>query len=799
MKREITVILFALLCVSPAISDVPAEYKPNAEATVLWYKQPAKVWSDAMPLGNGRLGAMVFGDPEKERILLNEETVWTGGPYNPTNIEGAKHIQEIRDLVFKGNYAKAHWAFGRYLMGYPVEQQKYQPLGDLWLVFPGHKDVADYRRDLDMDTAVASVRYTHDGVVFRRETLVSSVDQVVAVRLTADKPGRISFRSQLTGYRNGAHSNYGSEQFRMDPIAPDTLQLAGHTSSYLGIEWKIKYHARAKFIVDGGSMAVDYNSLTVTDADAVTILIPAATNFVNYRDVSASEKERVMTALAGVAGKSYQQIKKDHIAAHRKLFRRVSINLGSSATSQLPTDQRCKAFVEGKADPQLASLYFQFARYLLIASSRPGTKAANLQGIWNEEVNPSWDSKYTTNINLEMNYWAAEVGNLEECVEPLIDMLCEITEPGAYTAKHSYGARGWVLHQNTDIWWATAPMDGVSWGTFATGGAWLCTHLWEHYLYNPDDKEYLKKVYPVLKGAALFFVDTLVEHPDKKVLVTCPSTSPENVPHRPGNIETFDEIIGDNITPNICAGPAMDTQILRDLFGYVIEAAKILEKDQRFRKELEEMRAKLAPTQIGQHGQIQEWFDDWDDPKDTHRHFSHLYGIYPSSQINIRTTPKLARAAGKSVTMRGDFGTGFSMAWKMNIWARLLDGNRAHKIFRHLIDKNNCTNMFTKCFSTPQVEGVFGAAAGLAEMLMQSYDGTIEVLPALPDAWPRGQVKGLRARGGYILDLEWDKGKLVTVTVRATINGTCRLKYRDKTVEFNVQKGKIYVFESNLL
>lgn len=391
---------------------MPADYKPNSDSTVLWYKQPAKVWSDAMPLGNGRLGAMVFGEPEKERILLNEETVWTGGPYNPTNVEGAKHIQEIRQLVFEGNYAKAHWAFGRYLMGYPVEQQKYQPLGDLKLEFQGHKDVADYRRDLDMDTAVASVEYTHGKVTYKREVLVSNVDQVVAMRLTANKPGQISFKAQLTGYRNGAHSNYGSEQFRMEPISPDTLELAGHTSSYLGIEGKIRYYARAKFIVDGGSMEVDYNSLMVSGADAVTIIIPAATNFVNYRDVSASEKERVMTTLKSVAGKSYGQIKKDHIAAHQKLFRRVSIKMESTPSSKLPTDQRCKAFVQGKADPELASLYFQFARYLLISSSLPGTKPANLQGIWNEEMNPSWDSKFTTNINLEMNYWAAEVGNL---------------------------------------------------------------------------------------------------------------------------------------------------------------------------------------------------------------------------------------------------------------------------------------------------------------------------------------------------------------------------------------------------
>lgn len=797
MKKDRLIIALITLCLGLATSDVHADHRSNSDVTVMWYRQPAKEWSDAVPLGNGRLGAMVFGVPEKERILLNEETVWTGGPYNPANIEGAEHVQEIRNLVFKGDYTKAHWMFGRYMMGYPVEQQKYQPLGNLYLEFQGHQNVTDYRRDLDLDTAIASVRYNIGDVTFKREVFVSSVDQVIVVRMAASKPDRLSFTAQLTGYRNGAHSNYGSERFRMDSIAPDTLQLAGHTSTYLGVEGKVRYYTRAKCVAEGGEMDVGYNSLTVTNANSVTILIPAATNFVNYRDVSASERERVTTVLARIANKSYEKMKRDHIDAHQKLFRRVSIDLGSSPSSDLPTDQRCKAFAAGKADPQLAALYFQFARYLLISSSRPGTKPANLQGIWNEQMNPSWDSKYTTNINLEMNYWAAEVSNLAECVEPLVEMLCEIVEPGSYTAKKSYGARGWVLHQNTDIWWATAPMDGTSWGTFSTGGAWLCTHLWERYLYNRDNA-YLKRVYPVMKGAALFFLDTLVEHPTQNVLVTCPATSPENVPNRPGKKQMFDEIIGGYITPNLCAGPTMDMQILRDLFGYVIEASQILETDKAFREQLVEARSKLAPMKIGQHGQLQEWFEDWDDPNDTHRHFSHLYGIYPSSQINIRTAPDLAGAARKSVVQRGDLGTGFSMAWKMSIWARLLDGNHAHKIFRHLIDKNNCTNMFTKCFSTPQVEGVFGAAAGIAEMILQSHDGVVEFLPALPDAWPEGRIRGLRARGGFIVDFEWDDLKLESIVIHATQSGKCRVKYGDTFTEFVTRAGKNYTLSGKL-
>ena len=795
MRIDRWMVLLAALCLGIVIPNVEAVQNPDI--SVMWYEQPAKDWSEAMPLGNGRLGAMVFGEPQKERILLNEETVWTGGPYNPTNVEGAEHVQKIRELIFAGDYVKAHWMFGRYMMGYPVEQQKYQPLGNLYLEFQNHQNVTDYRRDLDLDTAVASVRYRIDDVAFRREVFVSSVDQVVVVRLTASEPGHLSFTTQLTGYRNGAHSNYGSEQFRMDGVEPDSLQLAGHTSTYLGVEGKIRYFAQAKFVVDGGKIDVGYNSLTVKNADAVTILIPAATNFVNYRDVSASERERVRAVLARISRKPYEKIKQDHVAAHQRLFRRVTVDFGSSPAPTLPTDKRCKAFAAGEDDPQLAALYFQFARYLLISSSRPGTKPANLQGIWNEEMNPSWDSKYTTNINLEMNYWAAEVSNLSECVEPMIEMLCEITTPGSYTARKTYGARGWVLHQNTDIWWATAPMDGPSWGTFSTGGAWLCTQLWEHYLYNRDEA-YLAKIYPVMKGSALFFVDTLVEHPTQDVLVTAPATSPENTPKRPGNRPMFDEILGSIITPNICAGPTMDMQILRDLFSYVIEASRILGRDEALRRQLVATRAKLAPMEIGRYGQLQEWFEDWDDPNDAHRHFSHLYGIYPSCQINIKTTPDLAKAARKSVIQRGDLGTGFSMAWKMNIWARLLDGNRSHRIFRHLIGKNNCTNMFTKCFSTPQVEGLFGGAAGIAEMILQSYDNAIELLPALPDAWPCGRVAGLRARGGFVVDFEWNDGQLQSAVVHATKDGVCRVKCKGKSIEFAATAGNDYPLSGKL-
>ncbi|MCP3915981.1 MAG: glycoside hydrolase family 95 protein [bacterium] len=765
--------------------------RADVSATTLWYDEAAKTWSEALPLGNGRLGAMLFGGPARERVLLNEETVWTGGPYNPTNTAGAENVAEIRRLVFEGDYARAHKLFGRHMMGTPVEQMKYQPLGDLWLEFPGHESATGYRRELDLDTAIASVRYEVDGVAFTREAFVSPIDQLIVIHLAADEPGKISLAASLTGYRNTQHSNYGSEIYRIDGVAPDSLQLRGRTSTYLGVEGRVRFLARARFLATGGQVHVDYDSLTVTDADAVTILIPAATSFVNYRDVSASAEARVQQVLERVADKPYESIKADHIAAHQKLFHRLAINLTASEASRLPTDERLTSFAQGGDDPQLAVLLFQFGRYLLVSSSRAGTKPANLQGIWNEEMNPSWDSKFTTNINLQMNYWPAEVANVADCAGPLVDMLCEITEPGSYTARESYGARGWVLHQNTDIWWATAPMDGPYWGTFSAGGAWLCTQLWEHYLYEPD-VEYLRRIYPVLEGAALFFVDTLVEHPTEKVLVTCPASSPENLPTRPGNREIHDEVMGGNIKPSICAGPTMDTQLLRDLFGAVIRASQILDRDHALRAQLLEMRSRLAPMKIGRHGQLQEWLEEWDDPDNTHRHFSHLYGLYPGSQIDFERTPELAGAARVSLRMRGDQGTGFSMAWKMGLWARLRDGDRAHAIFRNLVEQNTCANLFSKCYETPQVDGAFGACAGIAEMLLQSHADEIHLLPALPAAWGSGELRGFRARGGFELDLRWSDGKLEELTLRSKLGRPCRLRYGEVKVELETEVGVSY-------
>ncbi|MGZ5480274.1 MAG: glycoside hydrolase family 95 protein, partial [Candidatus Aminicenantales bacterium] len=541
---------------------------------VVWAARPAEKWENAHPVGNGRLGAMVFGKTDEERIQLNEETYWTGGPYTTTVKGGAAFLPEVQRLVFEGRFKEAHILFGRRLMGYPVEQQKYQSLGNLVLRFMAGDAPKEYRHELDLDTAVDTTSYSLGGVRYTRQVFVSPIDQVLVIRLTADAPGRISFRAQLRGERNEAHSNYATDYFRMDGLPPDGLVVRGKSADYMGIAGRLRYEARLKALPEGGTMAVGEDELVVTGADAATLLVAAATNFVTYKDVSGDPAARVEAALVGAAAKPFGVLLDAHLREHRRLFRRVEIELPSGPTSDLPTAERIKAF-DGTNDPALAGLVLQFGRYLLISSSRPGTQPANLQGIWNDKMNPSWDSKYTTNINTEMNYWPAEVGNLAECAEPLFRMIRELTDQGSDVAREHYGARGWVFHQNTDIWRVAAPMDGPSWGTFTTGGAWLATHLWEHYLFS-GDKAFLKTYYPVLKGSAEFFLDFLVLRPACGWLVTNPSTSPENFPAVPGQVPFFDEITTFMTTTSICAGSTIDMRILDALFGQVAEAAKIL-------------------------------------------------------------------------------------------------------------------------------------------------------------------------------------------------------------------------------
>jgi alpha-L-fucosidase 2 len=600
------------------------------------------------------------------------------------------------------------------------------------------------------------------------------VDQVIVIRLTADRPGQVSFRAQLRGERNEAHSNYATDYFRMDGLPPDGLVVRGKSADYMGVTGALRYESRLKALPEGGTMRVDWDELSVTGADAVTLLIAAATNFVSYKDVSGDPRARVEAALAAPSGKAYEILKAAHLEEHRRLFRRVVLALTATPNSLLPTDERLKSF-DGANDPALGALVFQFGRYLLISSSRPGTQPANLQGIWNKDMNPMWDSKYTTNINTEMNYWPAEVGNLAECAEPLFRMIRELTDQGSQVARENYGARGWVFHQNTDLWRVAAPMDGPSWGTFATGGAWLATHLWEHYLFT-GDKAFLAEYYPVLKGSAEFFLDFLVPHPRYGWLVTNPSTSPENFPALPGQLPFFDEITTFKTTTSICAGSTIDMRILHELFGDVAEAARILGVDQEFRAKVLEARNKLAPMRIGRKGNLQEWLEDWDETEKSHRHISGLWGLFPGREISKRDIGGAAQGARVVLDQRGLPGNGWSSAWKAACWARLGDGAKALENFTYAMHQYTTNSLFSICSRAMQVDGSFGMSAAVAEMLLQSHEDELELLPALPAAWKDGDVKGLVARGGFEVGLRWQGGRLVGATLLSRNGDPCRVR-----------------------
>jgi alpha-L-fucosidase 2 len=631
---------------------------------LLWYENPAQKWEEALPVGNGRLGAMVFGKNGEERIQLNEETYWSGGPYSTVVKGGYKVLPEIQKKVFEEKYLAAHNLFGRNLMGYPVEQMKYQCLANLHLFFKNQDSITNYKRWLDLETGISGVNYTSNGVTYQREVFASAPDQVIVIRIVADIPGSISFTANLRGERNQTHSNYATDYFQMNPYGNDGLILTGKSADYMGVEGKLKYEAKIKAVPEGGTMKTDDVHLIIENANAVTLYFAAATNFVNYKDVSADQHKRVTDYFKKIENKSYTTIFESAIVDHKKYFDRVALHLPNTANSFLPTTERVKK-IQTEPDPSMAALSYQFGRYLMIGSSRPGTEPANLQGIWNDNMNPMWDSKYTTNINTEMNYWPVESGNLSECAEPLVRMIRELTDQGAQVAKEHYGARGWVFHQNTDLWRVAAPMDGPTWGTFTVGGAWLCTHIWEHYQYTMD-KDFLKETYPLIEGAVQFFMDFLVPHPNGKWLVTNPSTSPENFPDGGGNKPYFDEVTaGFREGTTICAGSSIDMQILYDLFGYYLEAAKVLGKDDSFIQSVKMARDKLVPPQIGRDGSLQEWADDWKSLEENHRHFSHMYGLYPGKILYEKRTPALIDAYKKVLEERGDASTGFSRAWKM--------------------------------------------------------------------------------------------------------------------------------------
>jgi alpha-L-fucosidase 2 len=773
--RALRVIVLVLVWLTAAAAAALAGPAPPPSATVLWYTHPAEKWENALPVGNGRLGAMVFGRADEEIIQLNEDTYWSGGPYSTTVAGGYKALPEIRRLLFDGQLIQAHRLFGRHLMGYPVEQQKYQSLGNLVLTFPAGGSQTGYRHELDLDTAVATTTYERDGTRYRREVFSSPVDQVIVVRLTAEPPGRLSFTAQLRGDRNQAHSNYATDYFRMDADGPGSLVVRGKSADYLGVAGRLRYTVRLRALADGGRMGVEDDRLVVREASSVTLLVAAATSFVNYKDVSADPDARVNAVLRAAQPKSYQDLKAAHVSEHQRLFRRVRIDLGASPDSALPTDERLKKF-DGANDPALAALLFQFGRYVLISSSRAGTQPANLQGIWNKDMNPMWDSKYTTNINTEMNYWPAEVANLAECADPLFRMIRELTDQGSDVAREHYGARGWVFHQNTDLWRVAAPMDGPNWGGFATGGAWLTTHLWEHYRFT-GDKAFLAEYYPVMKGAAEFLLDFLVPHPKYGWLVTNPSTSPENFPLAPGNDRFFDEVTGSmSAGTALVAGSAIDTQLTADLFTAVSEAAGILGVDADLRERIAAAKARLAPMRVGKNGDVQEWLEDWGQREKSHRHISNLYGLFPGTQISLRLTPALSAASRVVLDQRGLPGNGWASAWKAAAWARLHESGRALENVVYAVKTYTTDSLFSICSKAMQVDGSLGMTAALAEMLLQSQEGELALLPALPREWPAGAVTGLRARGGFEIDLEWNGGQLSRSTITSTLGSTCRIR-----------------------
>ena len=640
-----------------------------AEPLSLWYRQPARQWTEALPVGNGRIGAMVFGGINQEWLQLNEDTLWGGGPYDPVNTNALAALPEVRRLVFDGQYRQAGNLINQKVIARPSSEMPYETAGYLVLTSPDSTSVENYRRDLNLDTAVAGVEYTANGVHFTREVFASPADQVIVVRLTADKKGAINFTA---GYQLAPPPRGATQTGAVETEAGNILVVHGKNYAASGIKGALKYEVRAKVLADGGTVATSSNAVSVANADSATILIALATSYKSFDVVSGDPEKIVKEQISAAARKNFDKLLAAHTKEHQRLFRRVALDLGRTDAMSKPTDERIQDFHNGD-DPQFATLYFQFGRYLLISSSRPGGQPANLQGLWNDSMSPPWQSKYTININTEMNYWPAEECNLGECVEPLISMVKDLSVTGARTAKEMYGAGGWVAHHNTDLWRATAPIDFADSGMWPSGGAWLCDHLWDHYEYN-GDKNYLKGVYPVMHGAAQFFLDTLQEDPTNHWLVTNPSVSPEN--NHPGGSA-------------VSAGPTMDLEILRDLFANTIKAAEILGVDGDFQKKLAATRDRLAPLQIGSQGQLQEWLQDWDYAPGVdvhHRHVSHLYGLYPSWQINVFDTPKLAAAAQYSLEKRGDESTGWATSWRINLWDRLHDGDHAFRILEFLFE-----------------------------------------------------------------------------------------------------------------
>ena len=726
----------------------------------MWYSKPAAVWNEALPVGNGRLAAMIYGDPATEKIQLNEGTFWSGGPSRNDNPDALKALPVVRQLIFEGKYSEAETMINQSMTARQLHGSKYQPIGYLNLSFPEHNSYTGYYRELDLEKAVFTTTYKVGNVTYKREVFASQPDQVIVVKLSASEPGKLTFSASING----------PLQKTMRVLDNNTLELTGLSGTHEGVTGQVKFNARVKILNSGGSATAGSNKIDISSADQVLMLISVATNFVDYKTLTANETERCQHYLSAAGTKSYTELLNNHVTAFQRYFNRVSLDLGSASLSAFPTDARIRDFSK-TGDPELVAMYYQFGRYLLISSSQPGGQPATLQGLWNDQVNPAWDSKYTININTEMNYWPAEKCNLTEMHEPLVQMVKELSETGRQTAADMYGADGWVAHHNTDLWRICGVVDGAFWGMWPMGGAWLSQHVWEKYLYS-GDLAYLDLVYPVMRSACEFYQDFLVEEPGNKWLVVSPSISPENAPAGHGT--------------SVSAGTTMDNQILFDLYSKTIKAASLLKKDSALMMEFKAIIDRLPPMQIGRLGQLQEWMVDWDNPNDNHRHVSHLYGLFPSNQVSPFTAPELFDAARTTLIQRGDVSTGWSMGWKVNFWARLLDGNHARKLISDqltLVDPVNAGHnggTYPNLFDAHppfQIDGNFGCTSGITEMLLQSHDGAIHLLPAVPDDWKKtGEIKGLRAYGGFDISFSWIDGEVQEIVIKSNLGGNCRLR-----------------------